>query len=687
MRSVTSCFNFTLYKKNLARFWPLWALYTLVWLLILPVSLLAELTSRLGWDPSFDAARWVHEWAIQAPVTRVAGFYGVAIAVFYAVLVAMAVWSYLYNHRAVNLIHALPVRREGLFLTNFLSGVTFFVLPHLLVLLVTLPVELLAGAADLQALAVGLGCQTLLCLFFFCFATLCAFLTGHLLALPAFYVIFNGLAAGLSLLLDWSMARFLYGFDGWLAGTQAVTYLTPALGLVQGFRYTWPTVTDADGMTVVSSSGARPILDDVSLLWIYAAVGLVLAALALLLYRRRHLETAADVVAVPWLRPVFKYATAFCAALTGGCILYALLALEGTAAFLFFLLFWGVVGYFAAEMLLRKSFRVFGRSWKGCAVVLAVLLAFSACMQFDVLGLEDQVPDAAEVVAVDVRGLDSAPFDSGSYLHLSQQTDPELIAKALAVHQAVVDHKAELKAAAAGMTYAEDGPAFNYSYFSVTYTLRNGSHMTRTYRDLLCSEADLDLPGTLTYAADALLNAPAARAAAYETEELAQGTLVSARISGLLGDGLAEDILLDLEADFQDGTPIPVSADSDLTVLPAGAETAGQLETIRQAVLSDLAAGRLGVRYLFYNSDARNSGTCLADLTLTYEIQEELVAGRLHTYTTDLTVTLTPDATDTILALKEAGFFSTGLRLTTNDGRTVYQDPEAGSAEAETAAP
>ena len=42
MRSVTSCFNVTLYKKNLARFWPLWALYTLAWLLVLPVSLLGS---------------------------------------------------------------------------------------------------------------------------------------------------------------------------------------------------------------------------------------------------------------------------------------------------------------------------------------------------------------------------------------------------------------------------------------------------------------------------------------------------------------------------------------------------------------------------------------------------------------------------------------------------------------------
>ena len=36
MRSVTSCFNSTLYRKNLSRFWPIWALYSVIWLFALP---------------------------------------------------------------------------------------------------------------------------------------------------------------------------------------------------------------------------------------------------------------------------------------------------------------------------------------------------------------------------------------------------------------------------------------------------------------------------------------------------------------------------------------------------------------------------------------------------------------------------------------------------------------------------
>ena len=43
MQSATSFFNRALFRKNLQRFWPLWFGYTLLWLLILPLTLLNQL--------------------------------------------------------------------------------------------------------------------------------------------------------------------------------------------------------------------------------------------------------------------------------------------------------------------------------------------------------------------------------------------------------------------------------------------------------------------------------------------------------------------------------------------------------------------------------------------------------------------------------------------------------------------
>ncbi len=41
MRSATSYFNGTLYRKTLARFWPLWGFYGVILLFAFPLNLLS----------------------------------------------------------------------------------------------------------------------------------------------------------------------------------------------------------------------------------------------------------------------------------------------------------------------------------------------------------------------------------------------------------------------------------------------------------------------------------------------------------------------------------------------------------------------------------------------------------------------------------------------------------------------
>ena len=57
---------------------------------------------------------------------------------------------------------------------------------------------------------------------------------------------------------------------------------------------------------------------------------------------------------------------------------------------------WAVVGYFVAEMLLKKSFRVF-KAWKGAAAMTAVLLVLCLACLLDLFGVEGRVPDPSRV--------------------------------------------------------------------------------------------------------------------------------------------------------------------------------------------------------------------------------------------------------------------------------------------------
>ena len=110
MRSGTSCFNGTLYRKTMARFWPLWALYGLFWMFAIPLNLMNRYFNYLRWtggtgtpqDLLLDLAQSIPEYL--AP--------GVWLAALMGLLCAMAWFGYLYNTRSACMMHALPMRRQ-----------------------------------------------------------------------------------------------------------------------------------------------------------------------------------------------------------------------------------------------------------------------------------------------------------------------------------------------------------------------------------------------------------------------------------------------------------------------------------------------------------------------------------------------------------------------------------------------
>ena len=201
MPSKTSYFNRTLYQKLLSRFWPLWAGITALASLV-PLVTLMELTNPYAKPANFDADQIIYTLLLDT---------GPAFMMIYAVITAMAVWGYLYTARSVSLMHTLPVTRVGLFVTGCAAGFTILLLPMaiagLLLMLVLLPFGLAPWAAAAHC-ALGL---TLLALQFFGFATLCAMVTGHMLALPVFYFIGSFIAPLLDALLSTFASSFLFG--------------------------------------------------------------------------------------------------------------------------------------------------------------------------------------------------------------------------------------------------------------------------------------------------------------------------------------------------------------------------------------------------------------------------------------------------------------------------------------------
>ena len=575
MRSGTSYFNITLLRKNLARFWPIWGVYVLSWLLLLPVGILLQ------------ADYWDADQARLYPLGLISnGSFALVLTFVFGILCAMAVFSYLYSARSVGMLHALPMRREGLFLTNYLSGLLFLMVPNFVVFLLALVAEALNGVVVFSSLFVWLMVTCLMALFFYSFAVFCAMFTGHILALPAFYLILNFLVYALTYLVESIARQFLYGFDGMEWAERGATWLTPALKLSQA--------------TGINYSTQNAYFYGLGVVTLYALVGIVLACIALVLYRRRQLERAGDIITVGWVRPVFRYGVALCSAIALGFFFYSIFYIllpHNAWTLLIWMLLWGAAGCFIAEMLLRKRFWVFKDSWKGCVVFLACLVVFIGAMELDLFGFERKVPTADQVQEVYIHGANNAPYDSASSLTLDT-SDPEQIQQILDLHTAITQRKDELETW--NMDYdgdvwsttqsGVDVMAESYTHLWLSYTLTDGSVLERNYTLPILSE-DLKDPTTPSALLSALINQP----------EL----VYDSYFGWMKGDErLVDAVLVNLYEDEEDG----------YTTEPLPAEL---LEPLLEAIQTDIKEGNLGRRYLLEDQE-RMENCCYTDLELTF---------------------------------------------------------------------
>ena len=484
MRSVTSYFNRELLRGALQRTWPLWAAYTLIWLFLLPVTLFIRLSDR---HIVYSRPTLSYELLSTGLPS------GVMMAAVFGIFFAMAMFAYLTNSRATNGMHAMPIRREGLFLTHYLAGLFCQVVTLLVSFALAALVTAAFGVFDGYAVGMGLLLCVLLVLFFYSFGVLCMVCVGQILAGAVFYGILNFLFVGMEVLLRSFAGNFLYGYDG-RSSAFSTAPLSPPVEIASSLSVSYV----YDGIDPI---GVRVF--HLGTFAAYAAAGLVLAALALLLYRKRRSEMTGNTVAIGWLRPVFKYGVALCSAFSLGQLLsyfvfeltdstYTAGALIGTIACMIFA---GLIGYYAAEMLLKKSFRVFKTSWKGALATSAVLILIGLSFPLDLTGYQSRVPEQSDIVSatVDLYGGNV----SGSF-NLSGQESIALLRDA---HCAVITDKARQT------EYNRRYVPFNGDtcMLRITYELADGTELFRSY-DLSTDEALLSDPSSPESALTKLAN-------------------------------------------------------------------------------------------------------------------------------------------------------------------------------------
>jgi ABC-2 type transport system permease protein len=176
-------------RKDLTRFWPVWGSYLAIWLLVLPIPLL---NNRYYGTSFTDILQDVHRQVVYA-----GGEAALVMTAAYGGLAAFAVWSYLYQSRSASLFHALPVTRETLFCSHFTAGLSFLLLPNVLIAVITYLCQAVLGYFDPTQILCWLAVVCLESFLFFTLGTLAAkavlFLAGFLLVLLLWKLLCNAL--------------------------------------------------------------------------------------------------------------------------------------------------------------------------------------------------------------------------------------------------------------------------------------------------------------------------------------------------------------------------------------------------------------------------------------------------------------------------------------------------------------
>lgn len=363
MKLKTSYFNEAILHKNVTRFAPLWGVYLVVGVL---VTFFAD-----TYDYAYAAAQFA----------SAVGYAIVAMSVInlgYGALCALLLFGDLHKTRMCYSLHAMPMRREGWFLTNVVSGLLFSLGPNTVIALILL---FKCGSYFYMPLAWLLG-STLSFICFFGIAVFCMHITGKSVAAVAMYLLLNFFSFLLYCLVELYFGQFWSGviipqepFEKFIPVTQLFTmYLEP------NFDHLTNTLCpDWIGF-------------DQGFLW--AGFGTVLLVLALLVYRRRDLESAGDFIS---LRPAAPVVLVIYTVSVGG-VLWAMFNYN------YFVLLVGLaMGFFTGRMLLQRTVKVFGRkNFLGYGIVTVCVLLCIGIAKLDPVGITRWVPETDSIKSTTV---------------------------------------------------------------------------------------------------------------------------------------------------------------------------------------------------------------------------------------------------------------------------------------------
>ncbi len=429
----------------------------------------------------------------------------IVITMFVGAVCALSGYAYLHSKKQLDTYHSMPVKREVLFFSHYVSGVLMYVIPFIVHIGICLLFAVTNGAWSGHGLVnaigfAGINILSFLLVYSLCIVAIC--LTGNLLI----SILGSGVLVGYSTILSLIQAT-LYEqfFHTYMDSFREPIWAFSPVGMMEKL------------FEIVSEY--RDVNTGFSYWCILPYSGVILLAVLIftlfgvLLYKKRATEAAGKPIAFTMAEPFLYAMVVLPSTIVCGLFIQQMIDYDSFGWFVFGLAFSFVIVAVVMEAIFRLDIKGAFRHWKrivfnGVCLILTVVI-----FKYDVLGYNTYVPNDKELAgcAVSIGGLMN--------INTEERVEPHQYYRYTSAldyrfeHMNILDNPSAMalarKAAAENLQYMqfeyyegiEKEPMYqktmekeqHYREISVQYTKKNGEQIHRRYNIDLSDQETLGL--------------------------------------------------------------------------------------------------------------------------------------------------------------------------------------------------
>ncbi|UOQ85387.1 hypothetical protein [Gracilibacillus salinarum] len=448
MLSKTSYFKKEIWKQGFRSTGWIGLAYFVILLLLIPLRILMEKSNE-------DSEMIGYYQNNAQDLFFINGEIQLVLLVTVPVIAGIFACRYLQVKGSADFMHSLPIKRSSLFIHQYLIGITNVLLP---LLLIACLMWILHGMVDVNYMYQPIDIAswlyyTIMCnLFFYSFSYLIGMLTGISVVQGGLTYIFLLFPYGISMLILYNLDMLLFGFSEQNANLLGLFVLfSPFYWVIQ------LTMNYAEGIVT----------------WYYWPLSVICIGLSFMLYRYRQTESASQTLAFSIIKPIFKFGVTICFMLLGG-VYFGMNQQHTIEWSIFGYILGALLGYFLAEMLIQKSWRVFNK-WRGLAIYSGISMIVLLSIVLDWYGYETKIPEQEDIEGIYFSsGYEGFTYFEGDRVKQPNIMDEALKSQVISLHEKIISDQIGINEQ--NIHFTNDTVTTQ-----ITYYLTNGNEITREY--------------------------------------------------------------------------------------------------------------------------------------------------------------------------------------------------------------